>query len=148
MYNNLSTLTLGKLNADLLGKVMLNMEVLGEEVEKFDKLMQEVKKRLTVGIEEARIHEYDDAAKKGESEEILKAKYPDLVDVSEKVVKIQDSLSIKDIEVDVELMNRNEFTREIILHNPTVKYALLALFTPLYFEVDADFAELDELMKD
>lgn len=151
MYNNLSALSFGNLPAELLEKVMLNMDALGEVAERHNKLMQELGKRLNEGIDEARANEYNAAVEKGESDEILRAKYPDLVELAQKQARFSESISAKDIEVEVELMDRKEFTKSIIKANPNVKYGLFALFTPLFTEEekkDEDFSELDEIMAD
>jgi hypothetical protein len=150
MYNNLSALSFGNLPADLLEKVMLNMDALGEVAEKYNKLMQELGKRLNEGVDEARANEYNSAVEKGESDEVLRTKYPDLVELAQKQARFSESISAKDVEVEVELMDRKEFTKAIIKANPNVKYGLFALFTPLFTEEekkDEDFSELDEIMK-
>ena len=74
------------------------------------------------------------------------------MELAQKQARFSESISTKDVEVDVELMDRKEFTKAIIKNNPNVKYGLLALFTPLYLEEKKedkaeDFSELDELMK-
>jgi hypothetical protein len=152
MYNNLSALSFGNLNADLLEKVMLNMDALGEVAEKHKKLMEELNKRLNAGVDETRINAYNAAVEKGESEEYLKANYADLVELAQKQQKFSESISAKDVDVDVELMDRKEFTKAIIKGNPNIKYGLFALFAPLFAEEKKvadteDYSELDELMK-
>ena len=153
MYNNLSALSFGNLNADLLEKVMLNMDALGEVAERHNKLMQELGKRLNEGVYETRANEYNEAVNRGESDEVLKAKYPDLVELAQKQARFSESISTKDVEVDMELMDRKEFTKALIKNNPNVKYGLFALFTPLYLEEKKedkadDFSELDELLNE
>ena len=152
MYNNLSALSFGHLDDKTLEAVMTNMSELEKVTESHNKLMQELGKRLYDGVGEAEAKKYNELVESGASNEELIAKYPTVFERAEKQRKVEISLQNKDVEIELEKVDRNAFIKAVLKGKPSVAYGLFALFTPMFEDEKKedkaeDFSELDELMK-
>lgn len=130
----------------------MNMDALSTVAERHDKLMEELGKRLNEGVDETRVAAYNEAVERKESDATLKEKWPDLVELAQKQMKFSEAISVKDVEIEVEPMDKGEFIKAVLKGKPDVAYGLFALFSPLFAEEKKeeeadDFSELDEIMK-
>ena len=163
MYKALSELPLGHLASEDLEKVMDNMVALSAPYEHHQKLMQELGKRLYNGVDEDKIQKFNTAmglAGKAESiekavaiQKATKAEFPDIYDLLQKQNKVEASLLNKDVEVELNEIDRKTFIKAILKGKPDIAMAEFDLFADMYVaeekeETAEDFSELDELMND
>lgn len=163
MYNALSELPLGHLATEDLEKVMDNMVALSAPYEHYKKLMEELGKRLYNGVDEEKIQKFNTAmnlASKAENiekavaiQKATKTEYPDIYELLQKQNKVEASLLNKDVEVELNEIDRKTFIKAILKGKPDIPMAQFDLFSDMYVseekeEVAEDFSELDELMND
>lgn len=162
MYESLNRLAIGGLEEKMLEAVMDNLINLEKHATHFEKMMKELGKRLYEGVEQERIEEFNakiqtaqkfvDIEKKVAAIEVVKDKYPDLFDLLAKQMKVEASLKDKDVEVELEIVDKREFSKAVVKANQDLSLATMELFEPMYEkeeveEKEEDFSELDELLK-
>lgn len=164
MYESLMTIGLGNLAVDELGKVMDNIMALQPHHEQYQKLMQELGKRLYEGREQEELTAFDrkirnaqmqdTVAKRVEALEAVKAEYPELYDLLTRQMKVEASLKEKDVRVELTEVDKKAFVAAVLQSRPKASIAdVETLFTPLFpddekEEKETDFSELDELMEE
>lgn len=162
MYESLMTLGMGSLVAEELGKVMDNVMALQPHYEMYQKLMQELGKRLYEGKEQDELTAFnekiqnaqkqDGIAKRVEALEAVKAEYPELFGLLNKQMTVEANLKDKDIKVEFTEVDKKAFVAAILASRPKASIAEVEVFfAPLFAEeekeeVETDFSELDELM--
>lgn len=162
MYESLMTLGMGSLVAEELGKVMDNVMALQPHYEMYQKLMQELGKRLYEGKEQEELTAFnekmknmqrqEDVVKKAEALEAIKAEYPELYPLFIKQLTVDSNLRDKDIKVELTEVDKKAFVAAILASRPKASIAEVEVFfAPLFAEeekeeVETDFSELDELM--
>lgn len=161
MYETLSQLPLGHLATDDLEKVMDNMYALLPIKENVQKLLEELNKRLFENESNEEIKEYDaiqtmiDNAqtieKKASLIKVRKEKYPRIYELCTKQNKMFEVLLNKDVEVELNEIDKKTFIKAILKGNPNIPTAEFDLFEPMFIaeekkETETDFSELDELM--
>lgn len=163
MYKALSELPLGHLASEDLEKVMDNMVALSAPFEHHQKLMQELGKRLYNGVDEERIQKFNTmlmmfnrAEGKGKmdiAKSIKETDSADLWELLQKQNKVEASLLNKDVEVELNEIDRKTFIKAILKGKPDIAMAEFDLFADMYVaeekeETAEDFSELDELLND
>ena len=160
MFDVLAQMALGQMDEVTLEKTMTNFEALRKVREDFEAVKNELFKRLYGDVEKMTEDEKKTLQdffgmlakiKDEDGEKAVRAAYPELAEKREKELKILASLSNKEIEVEIEKVNDVLFTAGLIKGNKKMSVAEIALiFHPLFEEKEkkeADFSELDELMK-
>lgn len=163
MYRQLNAFSFNKLNEEQLEAVMDNIIAIEKIDSHFTSLMQELGKRLYGEHDQEKLNEFNMKMKAATSIEniekkvaalnTIKDKEPELFELLNKQVKIENSLREKDIEVEITELDRAEFSKAIIKANKDVAYGIFDLFEPMFKveekeEVEADFSELDNLLND
>ena len=160
MFEALSQIALGQMEDSVLEKTMTNFEALKRVKDDFEELKKELFKRLYGDVEkmdeEKRkgIQEFFDALSKVKSDEdavAVKKEYPELFETRVKEMNVIVSLLNKEVEIEIEKVDEKAFVAGVIKGNKKVSVAEAeGLFRPLFEEKEkkeADFSELDELMK-
>lgn len=162
MYEALTSLPVGHLASEDLGKVMDNIVALSAPYEQTEKLLQELGKRLFEGKDEEEIRTFnnmltlaskaEDIAKTAAIHKSLEAEHPELYGLFKKQNEVRRTLLSKEVEVELSEVDKQTFIKAILKGNPNVPVADFDLFE-MMFEQDAkeatteDFSELDELLK-
>lgn len=161
MHAVLGKMAFGHFNDADLEKMMDNFEQLGKVAESYRSLGTELHKRLfdTETEEYKKFAPKADAAQRLEGMEkvkallIIKEEFPELFAIFERQAQVDANLRMKEVSVDLEEIDRKDFTRAIIKGEPHVKQEIFGLFEPMFIEekkeeVKEDFSELDELLND
>lgn len=161
MYEALSQLPLGHLATEDLEKVMDNMVAFSAPYEQHKKLMEELGKRLYDGVDEEKINKFNKVLmfiNKSEGmnkidaiKAIKETEYADLYELFMKQKKVESSLFDKEVEVEMNEVDRKTFIKAILKGSPNIPTAEFDLFEPMFIaeekkETETDFSELDELM--
>lgn len=161
MHAVLGKMAFGHFNDSDLEKMMNNFEQLSKVAESYRSLGTELHKRLfdTETEEYKKFAPKADAAQRLEGMEkvkallIIKEEFPELFAIFERQAQVDANLRMKEVSVDLEEIDRKDFTRAIIKGEPNVKQEIFGLFEPMFIveekkeEVKEDFSELDELLK-
>lgn len=155
---NLSTLALGNLDEATLEIALTNIEALRKVADDFEALKKELFKRIYGDVDKMSEDErknlqdfFDMLGKIKDETDAIKSAYPSLYAMREKEIKVIVSLLNKEIEVDIEPMERKTFTKGILLGNKDAKaIEIERVFAPMFrteeSEAKADFSELDNLI--
>ena len=160
MHAVLGKMAFGHFNDADLEKMMNNFEQLGKVAESYRSLATELHKRLfdTESEEYKKFAPKADAAQslvgieKVKALVLVKEEFPELFAIYERQAQIDVNLRMKEVSIDIEEIDRKDFTRAIIKGEPKVKQEIFDLFEPMFIEekkeeVKEDFSELDELLK-
>lgn len=163
MYEALANLPLGHLASEDLEKVMDNMVALSVPYEHHQKLMQELGKRLYNGTDEEKIQKFNSMlslASKAETLEkrlaihkAIKAEFSEIWDLFQKQNNVENSLLNKDVEVELNEIDKKAFVKAILKGKPDIAMAGFGLFDTMFVadaeekkNKETDFSELDELL--
>lgn len=161
MHAVLGKMAFGHFNDADLEKMMNNFAELAKVAESYQSLNQELHKRLfdTESEEYKKFAPKVDAAQRLDGMArvkafgLIKEEYPELYDVLERQIKTDVKLKEKEVSIEIEEIDRKDFTKAIIKGRPNVEQEIFDLFEPMFIEekkdeVKEDFSELDELLKD
>lgn len=128
---------------------MDNFMALGKVAEEYQKMTEEMNKRLLNGISEEAIKEYDEKAATSSREELEKA-YPEIYSIVMKKMKVGNAILTKDVEIELTEVDKTEFVKGVTKGTPTITAGVFENFEIMFKqeEKEEDFSELDELMKD
>lgn len=150
LYNQMATMAFGHLNEETLEAVMDNFVNLSKVAEHYQKLMEEMGKRLFEGVDKQKVEDYNAMAQKASADE-MKAAFPDLFALVSKQNTVDASLQSKEIEVELTPVDKKEFVKGVLKGKPSLATAVFDFFEPMYKEEEkvenTDFSELDELLK-
>lgn len=161
MFHTLGTMALGHLDEAILEATMDNFNAFRKAAEDFDKLKEELSKRLYADVEEKKKEDFfkivgkyeseKDADKRSEYEKLMKDSYVELWPVYEKHIAVLTSLANKEIEVEITKVDKDAFILGILKgnkNNPSflIEQVFGFMFKELEKEED-NFSELDELLK-
>ena len=153
MFENLRNLALGHLEDVTLAKTMTNLESLRKVVDDFENLKKELFKRIYGDIESMGENEKEnlkDFFSMLSNNANVANTYPNLYKLRQKEVSVIVSLLNKDVEVDVEPVDKNLFVAGIIKGNKDAKVVdVVNVFAPLFEPQDekiTDVSELDEFI--
>lgn len=164
MFRTLGTMALGHMDEATLTATLDNFNKFRKVQEDFQKLAEELSKRLYEGKdEESRKQFFEvvghfEAAKTAEEKEqhlaVMKNAYPEFYPLYEKQIKVLTMLLNKEIEVDITEVDKDDFIKGVMLgKKDAMAHEIVAVFHPLFKKEDKkeekdDFSELDELLKD
>lgn len=161
MFRRMGQMAFGHLSEETLEAVMNNMEALRAVSEQFDKLKEEMGKRLYEGVEKEKLNAFFEILQKMqgkkneqlmELDKLARETYPELYELRMKEVRVSLSLVAKEVEVDFKEIDGKEFKKAVLKAQPDTKLADFGWFEPMFKKEKAedkneDFSELDELMK-
>lgn len=161
MHAVLGKMAFGHFNDSDLEKMMDNFEQLGKVAESYRSLNQELHKRL-FDTESEEYKKFEpkvgaaqrlDGMARVKAFALIKEEFPEMYETLERQIKTDAKLKEKEVSVEIEEIDRKDFTRAIIKGRPNVEQEIFDLFEPLFIEeeveeeVKEDFSELDELLK-
>lgn len=162
MFAQLGHMALGHLDEVTLTATLDNFNALRKASEDFDKLREELNKRLYEGMDEKRKEEFfklvgklertKEAEKREELARLMKDTYSDFYPLYEKHLACIVKLMNKEIEVEITEVDADAFVKGIVKGKQDAPVMeIRAYFAPMFKaeeKKDTDFAELDELLKD
>lgn len=134
------------LSVEMVEDVMNNFMVFNAEAEHCNKMIDELRKRLFEGVDEAAIKEYSEASQKMDEKELEKA-FPAIYPLAIKFNKVYASICTKEVEVELTEIDKTEFVKGVMKGTPNLTANILDNFAIMYKQTEDDFSELDELMK-
>lgn len=162
MYEALTSLPLGHLASEDLGKVMDNIVALSAPYEQAEKLLQELGKRLFDGKDEEEIRTFnnmltlaskaEDITKVAAIHKSLENEHPELYGLFKKQNEVRRALLSKNVDVELAELDKQTFIKAVLKGDPNVPVAEFSIFEMMFAqeakEAKAeDFSELDELLK-
>jgi hypothetical protein len=158
MFKAMESLVFGYLSETAVVTALSNYNALRKEGLSYQQLSAELRKRIYANVDKDKLKDFFDIAIQFEQEkdvdlreglkQRMMSEYPDLFELYLKHVNINVSILNKEIELDIELMDKDEFIKGIILGNKEVLAEdLNRVLEPLFTkegESNPDFAELDE----
>lgn len=160
MFQTLGTMALGHLDEATLEATMDNFNAFRKAAEDYDKLREELGKRLYADVAEERktafmeiVGKYEqekDVEKKEEYKKLMQDSYADLYPVYEKQMKVLQSLYAKEIEVEITKVDKTAFVRGVLKARKDLPALLIeSAFAFMFAEpekVEDDFSELDAIL--
>lgn len=161
LHGVLGTIALGNLDQNTLDAVMANFNAFRKVVEDFDALKKELSERLYKDVDKDLHKEFfeivskyessKDAEKKAELFKVMQT-YTEIYPLYEKHIMALASLLGREIELDLEEVDADDFIKGIIKGKKDAPiHEIRAIFSPLFKEEkkdDTDFSILDEILKD
>jgi hypothetical protein len=161
MFQTLGTMALGHLDEATLEATMDNFNAFRKAAEDFDKLKEELSKRLYANVDEKKKEDFfeivgkyeqeKDAAKKAEYMKLMRDSYAELWPVYEKHIAVLTSLANKEIEVEITKVDKDAFILGILKGNKNnPSFLIEQMFGFMFKELEKEednFSELDELLK-
>lgn len=171
LFFNLGQVALRKMDSEVLEIVMSNIETLRKVNNEWESMTKELAKVLYGDVEKMtedereaystfmegivayeRAVQGNDQTKANELREAAKAINADMFKLYEKQLAVLNKLGSAEIEVDIKPVNWVKFSAGIIKSNDNWSaFGVDAIFNAMYAkedEVENDFSELDELLKD
>lgn len=150
LYNIMAKMSFGQLKEDTLEVVMDNFMAFGKIAEHYQKMLEEMNKRILDGIDEKTIKDYNAMAEKSTEEEMEKA-FPTIYPLVLKQKKVSEAIFDKEVEIELTEVDRKEFCKAVIKGTPNLTVGVLDNFAIMFKEgekKEEDFSELDELMEE
>lgn len=148
MYDNLGSMALGYLNEDVLEVVINNYNALGKIASDLRTLNEELHKRMYSCINEEYVAGMFKCILSGRMAE-AKANFSDLWPIFEKHNNLSKKISLKEVEVDIERVDADEFIKGILRGKKDAPIAeIKQVFAPMFGPTDhvCDMTELEEIM--
>ena len=152
MFQQLGQMAIGHLNDTDIEAVMDNIAALQTVAGQYNKLAEELHKRLFEGVNEARCEEYDRLIKKGgkDAMAIIDTNYADIKALVIKKVNVLANLEAKEISLEIAPVERKAFVKAILKAQPKTPQVAFNILDPIFKEEpkeEVDLTELDELLK-
>lgn len=161
MYRQLGVMALGHMDDATLSAVLDNFDKFRQEQENFQKLSQELAKRLYEGKDEEKKKQFfelvvkfensETLEQKIEQEKVMEAVYPEFFELHTKQHRVVSQMLRKEIEIDITEIDRDAFITGIVKGKKDAPlHEIVALFAPMFKEEaerTTDLSELDEYFK-
>ena len=149
LYNMMAKMSFSHLSEETIEAVMDNFMALGKVAEGYQKMLDEMNKRLLEGISKDILDEYNEKTQTMTEEELEKS-YPTICPIARKQKKVADAIFNKDIEIELNEVEKEAFVKAVMKGTPNLTVGILENFGIMFKEEkkEDDFSELDELMKD
>lgn len=163
MFRILGTMALGHMDEETLTATLDNFGKFRKVQEDYQKLAEELSKRLYEGTdEEGRkqffevVGHYETAKTREQKEQhlaVMKNAYPDFHALYVKQIAVLTKMLVKEVEVDITEVDKDAFVKGIVKGKKDAPVSeIVAVFAPLFKEDEKqekdDFSELDELLND
>lgn len=150
LYNLMAKMSFSHLAEETIEVVMDNFMALGKVAENYQKMLEEMNKRLLDGIDEETLKAYNELAQTATNEELEKA-YPTIYPIAKKQNKVSAAIFDKEVEIELAEIDRKEFSKGVMKGTPKLTAGVLDNFGIMFKgeeKKEDDFSELDELMKE
>lgn len=149
LYNMMAKMSFSHLSEETIEAVMDNFMALGKVAENYQKMLEEMNKRLLEGISKDLLNEYNEKIQTMTEEELQKA-YPTVYPIAKKQKKVTDAIFNKEVEIELNEVEKEAFVKAVMKGTPNLAAGILENFGIMFKEEkkEDDFSELDELMKD
>ena len=161
LFRQIGAMALGHLDETTLSVVLDNFEKCRKVQEYYQKLSEELAKRLYDGKDEegkkaffelvAKFEKEQDMDKKVEIEGMMKA-HNEFYELYKKQIKVLTQLFFKEIDLDLTEVDKDAFIKGIVLGKKDVRvHEIVAFFAPMFKAEEAeaekqDFSELDDML--
>lgn len=159
MFRNLGAMALGHMDETTLSATLDNFDKLGKVQQDYQKLGEELAKRLYEGKDEKAKNEFFELVFKFERETNLEKRIefeqamkqtPEFYELYLKQLKVIKQLLSKEIEIDITEIDKDAFITGVLKgKKDAVVHIVASLFTPMFKEEEqkeTDLSELDELL--
>ena len=149
LHNMMAKMSFSHLSEETIEAVMDNFMALGKVAEGYQKMLEEMNKRLLEGISQELLKEYNENTQTMTEEELEKA-YPAICPIAKKQKKVTEAIFDKEVEIELTEVDKSEFVKGVMKGTPKLTAGILDNFEMMFKEEkkEDDFSELDELMKD
>ena len=161
MFRNLGAMALGHMDEETLSATLDNFDKFRKVQEDFQKLSEELAKRLYEGKDEEQKQKFfelvmkfereNDIEKRIEIENAMKDSYLEFYELYIKQLKVLTQMLYKVVEVDINEVDKDNFIAGVVKGKKDAPvHEIVGLFTPMFKEEEAretDLSELDELLK-
>ena len=156
MYQNLGAMALGHMDETTLSAVLDNLDRFGKVQEDFQKLSQELAKRLYEGKDEEQKNAFFALVGKMESEKDIEKRMeiekelkecPEFYELYIKHLNVLSKLLCKEIEMDITEVDKDAFIAGVVKGKKDAPvHEIVAFFAPMFKEEErqTDLSELDE----
>ena len=158
MFQNLGAMALGHMDDTTLSATLDNFDKFRQVQEDFQKLSQELAKRLYEGKDEEQKQKFfelvvkfekaETLEQKVEQEKAMKETYPEFYELYAKQLRVLTQLLHKEIELDITEVDKDAFIAAIVKGKKDAPvHEIVAFFAPMFKEeekVATDLSELDE----
>ena len=161
MFRQIGAMALGHLDETTLSVVLDNFEKCRKVQEDYQKLSEELAKRLYEGKDEegkkaffelvAKFEKETELEKKVEIEGMMKG-HAEFYELYKKQIKVLTQLFFKEIDLDLTEVDKDAFIKGIVLGKKDVRvHEIVAFFSPMFkveeeSEEKQDFSELDDML--
>lgn len=161
MFRNLGAIALGHMDEVTLLATLDNFDKFRKVQEDYQKLSEELAKRLYEGKDEEqkqnffelvmKLEREKEIEKRIEIEKVMKETYPDFHALYIKQLRVLTQMLYKEIEVDITEVDKDAFIAAIVKGKKDAPvHEIVGLFAPMFKEEETretDLSELDELLK-
>lgn len=159
MFRNLGAMALGHMDETTLSATLDNFDKFRKVQEDFQKLSEELAKRLYEGKDEKQKNEFfelvgklereTELEKRIEMEQVMKQN-AEFYELYVKQLKVLTQLLYKEIEIDITEIDKDDFIAGVLKGKKDARvHEIVAFFSPMFKEEEqkeTDLSELDELL--
>lgn len=160
MFRSLGAMALGHLDDETLSATLDNFDKFRRVQEDYQKLAEELSKRLYEGKDDKQKEAFFELVGKLEGssemeekkaiEQMMKDSYAEFYETYKKQLAVLAKLFFKEIEIEITEVEKDAFVKGIVLGKKDAPiHEILAMFSPMFKKeekVESDFSELDELL--
>jgi hypothetical protein len=159
MFRNLGAMALGHMDETTLSATLDNFDKFRKVQEDFQKLSEELAKRLYEGKDEKQKNEFFELVGKFERETELEKRIEieqmmkqnaEFYELYVKQLKVLTQLLYKEIEIDITEIDKDDFIAGVVKGKKDARvHEIVAFFSPMFKEdekKETDLSELDELL--
>ena len=160
MFRNLGAMALGHMDEVTLSATLDNFDKFRKVQEDFQKLSEELAKRLYEGKDEKEKNEFfelvgkfereTELEKRIEMEQVMKQN-AEFYELYVKQLKVLTQLLYKEVEIDITEIDKDDFIAGVVKGKKDARvHEIVIFFAPMFKEEEAretDLSELDELLK-
>lgn len=159
MFRNLGAMALGHMDETTLSATLDNFDKFRKVQEDFQKLSEELAKRLYEGKDEKQKNEFFELVGKFERETELEKRIEmeqmmkqnaEFYELYVKQLKVLTQLLYKEIEIDITEIDKDDFIAGVVKGKKDARvHEIVAFFAPMFKEdekKETDLSELDELL--
>ena len=161
MFSNLGAMALGHMDETTLSATLDNFDKFRKVQEDFQKLSEELAKRLYEGKDEEQKQKFFELVLKFEKAETLEQKieqeknmkgtYPEFYELYAKQLRVLTQMLHKEVEIDITEVDKDAFISGVVKGKKDAPiHEIVAFFAPMFKEeenVATDLSELDEYFK-
>ena len=160
MFRNLGAMALGHMDETTLSATLDNFDKFRKVQEDYQKLSEELAKRLYEGKDEEQKNKFfelvikferaETIEQKIEQEKVMKETYTEFYELYAKQLRVLTQLLHKEIELDITEVDKDAFIAGVVKGKKDAPvHEIVGFFAPMFKEeeiTESDFSELDELL--